>query len=657
MVRTRALSANDAEKISEDKKSDRISKFTSDGKPGLPDENIQEKNQQKFLENQLKCSICLELYVKATVAIAHERINEQIVRRCGHTFCEDCINTSMRTNSSKCPLCRSRIILTTPNHALESFINRFVDTHFSNEAKIARANLLKEREEDKMRSNTEAENRVPRQHLPYIEVMDFFRFDQESNQDESSDSDDSIPDLELSPVESNNIDFIYGDENNENVGLIQRYTRSMRRRLRRSGITDEMVREGVFGNLEENHLDDESDWTPEGATGGRGYITNMPNMQTMANIQQALDSLGGGQSRNNPMSRPNNFDDSLPDIEAAVEGAAYSHMRYQRRLQVPGVFVTEGHNTVSRIEGVMDSNGNDTLANNFDVDESNIIDASTNGNENNNDLRVIGNIDPDVWEHAFFQNIVRRNLTIDERDGSTHPIDLIRDGIQENHEDDERGANIQALDLSSGDDQSENNPTANSLTNQEANQDESSDGSDDSIPDLENQDVANGDENIEDTGLNYIQRHVRRLRRYGLIDYYLGSQENHEENHQDDESSDDIDVMPDLVDIVDNADGVGNDDDEVDNSDVNSDDVGTDQVNVDNSDDVIPDLVDIVDNTNGVGNDDDEVDNSDVNSDDVGTDQINVDNTDDVNEDDDDVDNIDLWFVYVSRLKTFATTY
>ena len=91
MVRTRALSANDAEKISED----RISKFTSDGKPGLPDENIQEKNQQKFLETQLKCSICLELYVKATVAIAHERISEQIVRRCGHTFCEDCINTSM----------------------------------------------------------------------------------------------------------------------------------------------------------------------------------------------------------------------------------------------------------------------------------------------------------------------------------------------------------------------------------------------------------------------------------------------------------------------------------------------------------------------------------------------------------------------------------
>ena len=131
-----------------------------------------------------------------------------------------------------------------------------------------------------------------------------------------------------------------------------------------------MWREGIFGNLEENHLYDESDWTPEGAgaTGGQGYIDNMPSMQTMANIQQVLDSLpGGGQSRNNPMPRPNRFDESLPDIQAAVDGVAYSHMRYQRRLQVPGVFVTEGHNnnTVSQIEGVMDSNGSDTLANNF----------------------------------------------------------------------------------------------------------------------------------------------------------------------------------------------------------------------------------------------------------------------------------------------------
>ena len=196
---------------------------------------------------------------------------------------------------------------------------------------------------------------------------------------------------------------------------------------------------------------------------------------------------------------------------------------------------------------------------NFDADESNIIDATTNGDENIDDIRIRENIEPNV--DAYIQYIVRERRY--DMGCNSRPFDLMR---------------------------------------------------------------------------------------YGVKDF-------HEENHQDDESSDDIDVMPDLVDIVDNADGVGNDDDELDNSDVNSDDVGTDQVNVDNSDDVIPDHVDIVDNNDDVGNDDDEVDNSDVNSDDVGTDQINVDNTDDVNEDDDDVDNIDLWFVYVSRLKTFAATY
>ena len=84
-----------------------------------------------------------------------------IARRCGHTFCEDCINTSMKS-SAKCPLCQSKIVLTSPNQALEGFINQFVNTYFSNEAKTARAKLLKEREEDKMNSIPEDENRVPR---------------------------------------------------------------------------------------------------------------------------------------------------------------------------------------------------------------------------------------------------------------------------------------------------------------------------------------------------------------------------------------------------------------------------------------------------------------------------------------------------------------
>ena len=110
MVRTRyrrrALSENDINNISEVEKLDIISRYKS--------WNSQVKKQRELLETEFKCPICLELIVKATLAVSKD-VKDGIARRCGHTFCEDCINTSMRTNSSKCPLCRSRIILTTTN--------------------------------------------------------------------------------------------------------------------------------------------------------------------------------------------------------------------------------------------------------------------------------------------------------------------------------------------------------------------------------------------------------------------------------------------------------------------------------------------------------------------------------------------------------------
>ena len=65
-------------------------------------------------------------------------------------------------SSDICPLCRSKIIATAPNHSLEDYINHFVDKYFSSEAKTARANLLKEHEEDKIKTITEAKKRVPR---------------------------------------------------------------------------------------------------------------------------------------------------------------------------------------------------------------------------------------------------------------------------------------------------------------------------------------------------------------------------------------------------------------------------------------------------------------------------------------------------------------
>ena len=159
MVRTRyrrrALSENDINNISEVEKLDIIYRYKS--------WNSQVKKQRELLETELKCPICLELIVKATLAVSKD-VKDGIARRCGHTFCEDCINTSMES-SDKCPLCQSKIFLTIPDHEVESLLNLFVHKYFSNEAKTARANLLKEREEDKIKSLAEAENRIPTYHV------------------------------------------------------------------------------------------------------------------------------------------------------------------------------------------------------------------------------------------------------------------------------------------------------------------------------------------------------------------------------------------------------------------------------------------------------------------------------------------------------------
>ena len=138
----RALSENDAINISEAKISEISSRFKSENSERNDSRSPKDiSEQQELLETEFKCSICLEMIVKATLAVSKD-VKDGIARSCGHTFCEDCIETSMKT-SSKCPLCQSKIIQTIPNHGVESCINLFVDKYFSNEAKTARTNLLK----------------------------------------------------------------------------------------------------------------------------------------------------------------------------------------------------------------------------------------------------------------------------------------------------------------------------------------------------------------------------------------------------------------------------------------------------------------------------------------------------------------------------------
>ena len=56
---------------------------------------------------------------------------------CGHTFCEDCIEGwKKKQPNTTCPICRSDIIITSPNQVMEQFIEKFVDNFFPDDAKV-----------------------------------------------------------------------------------------------------------------------------------------------------------------------------------------------------------------------------------------------------------------------------------------------------------------------------------------------------------------------------------------------------------------------------------------------------------------------------------------------------------------------------------------
>lgn len=114
-------------------------------------------NLQDFLDNQLQCTICSEVYVVATV------IN------CGHTFCEECIEVwkTKQSNGSTCPICRKEIIMTSTNQALDACIERFIDNFYPEAAKVTRTELVSERtakKEVRIANQGKKENKPAGQH-------------------------------------------------------------------------------------------------------------------------------------------------------------------------------------------------------------------------------------------------------------------------------------------------------------------------------------------------------------------------------------------------------------------------------------------------------------------------------------------------------------
>src|SRR5690606_3019011 len=48
------------------------------------------------LRNMLKCSVC------------ENRFKNTVIVRCGHLFCDECVEASMRSRNRKCPACKER---------------------------------------------------------------------------------------------------------------------------------------------------------------------------------------------------------------------------------------------------------------------------------------------------------------------------------------------------------------------------------------------------------------------------------------------------------------------------------------------------------------------------------------------------------------------
>ena len=80
-------------------------------KEGIPIQNL--NSPDEIILADLKCPICLNLIWKIV------ELNE-----CGHTFCEFCIDKSIRLIGNFCPICKKTPITKRPNKTLIRFLNK-----------------------------------------------------------------------------------------------------------------------------------------------------------------------------------------------------------------------------------------------------------------------------------------------------------------------------------------------------------------------------------------------------------------------------------------------------------------------------------------------------------------------------------------------------
>ena len=73
------------------------------------------ENLPEIIDKNLQCTICNEVFICPSV------IN------CGHSFCKECIQKWQQEKNPQatCPICRSTISITLPNHTLAAFIDEY----------------------------------------------------------------------------------------------------------------------------------------------------------------------------------------------------------------------------------------------------------------------------------------------------------------------------------------------------------------------------------------------------------------------------------------------------------------------------------------------------------------------------------------------------
>ena len=96
------------------------------------------KDLKSFIDDQLQCTICNDIYICPSVT------------NCGHTFCEECIERWLKvkrpaTLKPTCPICRTEVVSTSPNQALNVLVEEFVHQFFPEEARKSRANVIEQR--------------------------------------------------------------------------------------------------------------------------------------------------------------------------------------------------------------------------------------------------------------------------------------------------------------------------------------------------------------------------------------------------------------------------------------------------------------------------------------------------------------------------------